>query len=235
MAFDHMHRLFVVNPIQGIQAFAPPIVNGAAPSFVVYADVTPNDITFDAAGDAVVSGRRLCGFFCTHGFIDVFTAPVSKGSTVSFEIQAPGPGRFTSITGIAFDGSGNLWAKGSGKIMKYTPPFNASSAPVLDFPDSYDGGGLTFDSAGKMYTAGANGIDVYTPPFSSSTTTAFTINTGGTAAYIAFDAAGNLYATTMNGNLLEFAPPLSGSSSPMVTLAVPGGPSNANAGIAIEP
>jgi len=49
--------------------------------------------------------------------------------------------------------------------------------------------------------------------------------------YLAFDTSGNLYVTTDNRKLLKFSPPFSGSSRPVVTLALPHSP----AGVAIGP
>jgi sugar lactone lactonase YvrE len=166
------------------------------------------------------------------GAINVFSAPITSSSTVSFSII----NGFTDTRGLTFDSSGNLWINainGANPIIaKYTPPFSSGSTPSLSFVSSGNIHGIAFDTAGNLYATGTSGVDVYAPPFSAATTKSFTMAASG-PNYLKFDRSGNLYVTDSLGHLLVFTPPFSGSSVPAVTVPLPGSPGLP--GVAIGP
>jgi hypothetical protein len=254
MAFDASHRLFVANNGTGhVQVFTQPITNGAIPAFtlatghVVCAHGScfssgAIDVAFDTAGDLFVASRQPTSVTCDptigcfaayRGEITKFAAPVTSSSTASFVITDPA----TLVTGVAFDGNGDLWAINGAALEEYTPPFSASSVPAISLPIR-PCCGVAFDSAGNMYVNdGTAGVDVFLPPFSGSMTKAFTISQTLTG-FLAFDAAGLLYVTTFNqpggDGVLVFAPPFNGASSPVSSLGSGGGLPN-QPGVALGP
>ncbi|MBV8144474.1 MAG: hypothetical protein JO184_05650, partial [Gammaproteobacteria bacterium] len=107
MAFDPTHRLFAANLSNIIQVFSQPIVDGAVPSFTLATATNPYNVTLDSTGNAVVAedNPHICRpFGCPfYGEIEVFTAPISKSSTVSYNLDG---GYFTVAAG--FNPNGNL-------------------------------------------------------------------------------------------------------------------------------
>jgi sugar lactone lactonase YvrE len=230
MAFDPMDRLFVANLSSKIQVFTQPIVDGAVPSFTLATAGSANDVTLDSTGDAVVgeSYPRGCPF-CFFGYIEVFAAPITSSSTVSYTLN----GGYVTVS-VAFNPNGNLWTElaqySSNKpngMAEYSSPLRKGQRPIKRFKLGHNFGptGLAFDSAGNLYVPTRTGVAVYQPPRKKL----FTIKASVGEGYLAFDASGNLYLTTDNRKLLKFSPPFSASSRPIVTLDLPNSP----AGVAI--
>jgi DNA-binding beta-propeller fold protein YncE len=234
MAFDPMGRLFVANLSNKIQVFTQPIVDGSVPSFTLATGTNPYNVTFDSTGNAVVAeDRGFCGIFCPfHGEIEVFTAPISKSSTVSYRLY----GGYATVT-AGFNPDGNLLTEiepvdctfHTNKMYEYASPLR-KKPPIKHFPVEcqYGPTGLAFDSAGNMYLPTKVGLEVYQL---NPRRKLFTIKAPVSEGYLAFDTSGNLYVTTDNRKLLKFSPPFSASSLPVVALDLPHSP----AGVAIGP
>jgi MYXO-CTERM domain-containing protein len=108
-------------------------------------------------------------------------------------------------TGLAFDGSGNLYAAnfGNNTIEEFTPGGVASTFASTGLNDPF---GLAFDGSGNLYAAnyGNNTIEKFTPGGVASTfaSTGLSLPEG-----LAFDGSGNLYAVNAgNGTIEEFTP-----------------------------
>ncbi|MBV8498492.1 MAG: hypothetical protein JO003_04475 [Candidatus Eremiobacteraeota bacterium] len=234
MDFDPTDRLFVANLSNSIQVFTQPIKDGDVPNFTLATGTNAYNVTLDSAGNAVVAeDKPKCQSFCLFGNIDVFTAPISKSSKVSYSLV----GGYSTIT-AGFNRNGNLWTE----IAPYCSPFRWNimyeyssrlhhqrtvkrfRVECQDVPQT----GLAFDSAGNMYLPTDAGLQVRQ---AGSWRKMFTIKALVNEGYLAFDASGNLYVTTDNRKLFKFSPPFSGSSRPTVTLDLPHSP----AGVAIGP
>lgn len=235
MAFDPMHRLFAANSSKIIEVFTQPIINGAVPAFTLATAGSANNVALDSAGDAVVAESYARGCpFCMFGYIEVFAAPITSSSTVSFTLN----GGYATVS-VAFNSNDNLWAELAdyeasqpNGIQGYASPLRKGHEPIKSFRLGHNYGptGLAFDSGGNMYVPTRAGVAVYQPhPWRKTVTMKASVNEG----YLAFDAAGNLYVTTDSRKLLEFSPPFSASSTPIVTLDLPHG--RGVAGVAIGP
>jgi len=220
LTFDPTGRLFATGQ-SGDLVFTQPIAAGSTPAFAVATgSVSAENLAFDRAGD-LFSGGGIpfrCGFHeCANAAIAVANSPINNSSTSSFTIGGSVAG---FVTGLAFDGNGNLWVA-DGNLDEFVPPFSSSSTPALSLgTPSYS---IAFDPSGAMYVSSSDGVDVYRPPFSASMTKAFSIAAAAYADYIAFDPAGNMYITlnnssTRHGELEMFTPPFGSTSQPAVTL-----------------
>lgn len=232
MAFDPMHRLFAANLSNVIQVFTQPIVDGSVPSFTLATLTNPYNVTIDSEGDAVIAEDKPYCRFCPFGAIEVFTAPISKSSTVSYNLD----GGWATVT-AGFNPNGNLLTElapgdctfRTNKMYEYAAPLQ-KKRPIKHFPVEcqYGPTGLAFDSAGDMYLPTRAGLEVYQ---ASPRRKLFTIKALVSKGYLAFGPSGNLYVTTDNRKLLMFSPPFSARSHPTVTLDLPHSP----AGVAIGP
>ena len=233
MDFDPTHRLFVANLSNSIQVFIQPIKDGAVPSFTLATSTNSYNVTLDSTGNAVVAEDKPFCRFCLFGAIEVFTAPISKSSTVSYSLN----GGYSTIT-AGFNRNGNLWKEiapycgtfSHNTMYEYSVPLHHKylhkrfDVECQDVPQT----GLAFDSAGNMYLPTDGGLQVRQ---AGSWREMFTIKAFVRQGYLAFDTSGNLYVTTDDRRLLKFSPPFSGSSRPVVTLDLPHSP----AGVAIGP
>lgn len=134
MAFDGNGNLYVSSG-SSILEYATPLTASSAPT----ASVTPND---DEYGIAVDSSNRIFVSNATgKGMISVFTQPFTSSSSPAFNITLTSG---TPVYGLAFDGSGNLWATdNNNQVWEIAAPISASSTPskILTVPDAY---GITF-------------------------------------------------------------------------------------------
>ena len=168
--------------------------------------------------------------------INVFKAPLTPQSKPAFTMNTAVNHRGSTLTrGMAFDLNGNLWIKDDDHrtMDKYAPPFSAKSVPKLTFSKGYGTpyGYMIFDRSDVMYVTDGSGIDVYDPPFGKNAKKAFVIKAPSVPDSLAIDAAGNLYAMCGNGNVYVYMAPLNASSSPHVTMPVPGKPNLGNLAI----
>ncbi len=103
---------------QDINQFTPPFSASSVPS----ASVTPNQDNFGLRVDS--NNRVFVADATTNGTIDVFTQPFTSASSRAFGLVLSGE----YITGMAFDGSGNLWAvDGAHAVWKIPAPITSSS------------------------------------------------------------------------------------------------------------
>jgi hypothetical protein len=250
MAIDTIGDLVGVRPIgfSGgfVDVYIQPIASNTQPAYSIAIPRScaewrcgrAQDVAFDRAGNLFVAAdgyNEYCGlrgcYIRHYGRLIGFAAPLSPSGIPRFTTNAyAGP-----LVGIAVDKSGIVWAVLAnnlpGNLIAYPPPYDGNHS--YEVPANAMGG-IAFDPSGNMYVAATDGIDVYMPPFSSSMTKAYTIAVTS-PEHLAFDAVGNLYVTSRQSsgvaNLLEFAPPYSGSSTPIVTMSPPDGA----VGIAIAP
>lgn len=113
---------FYASDTSDINQYTPPFTSSSVPS----ASVAPND---DNYGLRVDSQNRVFVADATgNGVVDVYTQPVTNSSTPAFALTFHSG---TAVFGIAFDGSGNLWAIDSdNNLWEVTAPITASSTPT---------------------------------------------------------------------------------------------------------
>ena len=101
-----------------INQFTPTLSSGSIPS----ASVTPNQNNFGIRADS--SGRVFVANASANGVINVYVTPMTNVSTPAFNLNVSS----ADILGIAFDGSGNLWAVDSNETLwKIPAPITSSS------------------------------------------------------------------------------------------------------------
>ena len=116
----------------------------AAPAF---------DVTSDAAGRAVVSGRAEAGSTVSVRFPDGTSASVTAGSDGSFTVVSASPQPGGTITAQATDAAGNTGPTTTVSFSDTTGP----SAPTLQVTANPDGS-ITVNAADYL-TVTSNGID----------------------------------------------------------------------------
>lgn len=115
---------------EDVNQFTPPFSTASTPS----ASVTPNDDNYGLRVDS--SGRIFVANATGDGDIDVYASPLTNSSspTLTFDVSS------APIKGLAFDGSGNLWAVDqNGALWKIPAPITLSShaTQVLTLPAGY--------------------------------------------------------------------------------------------------
>jgi hypothetical protein len=110
-------------------------------------------------------------------------------------------------------------------LDEFVPPFSSSSVALALFSTfcGAHGSGLAFDSTGNLYVGIGGAVAVYKPPFTSAAAIIIPVN-GANPTSLAFDRSGHLYVATDTGSIFEFSPPFSGTSTPVLVLALPGAP-----------
>jgi hypothetical protein len=211
---------------QGIIAYKPG--KRGPTSFLLPTALLPEMLEVDSAGDVFQGQTYTSGSYSTFQ-INVFKEPITKNSAPAFTMNtAVNHVGSQSTRGMAFDRHGDLWVKDDDNqtMDEYEPPFNANSTPALTFPKGSGApfGSMIFDAQNIMYATDGHGVDVYNPPFTKNTKRAFTIPVPSTTISLGIDASGDLYATTGDENVCVFVPPFSASSTPRVTMRVPGNP-----------
>jgi hypothetical protein len=195
MAFDRKGNLFVVDSGSGIPPiesvilkFAP---DGSRSTFASLGFTSPLGMTFDGAGNLLVSNGRDILKFTPNGTQSAFASGVE------------------GVWPLAFDKSGILYAGvnpiGPGSILKFAPD-GSSSAFITFTGPSESSTGLAFNLKGDLFVKYTSSILKVTP---AGTIT--TVATGGFNYPLAFDSGGNLFACPNAYNeteptIVKFAP-----------------------------
>lgn len=178
IAFDRKGNLFVADSGSGIPQmesvilkFAP---DGTRSTFTSLGFTSPLGMTFDGAGNLLVSNGRDILKFTPNGTQSTFASGVE------------------GVWPLAFDKSGVLYAGvnpiGPGSILKFAP--DGSRSTFITFPGpSLSTTGLAFDLKGNLFARYGSSILKVTP---AGTIT--TVATGGFDYSLAFDSDGNLFA-----------------------------------------
>ncbi len=119
LAFDSSGNLYV-SGASSIIKFTPPITSASTPA----ANVTPNADNYGLVVDS--SNRVFVANATTDGTVDVYTQPfpTSGNNLRAFGLVVS----TTPISGMAFDGSGNLWAIAGGlRVWEVKAPITAAS------------------------------------------------------------------------------------------------------------
>jgi hypothetical protein len=158
--------------------------------------------------------------------INVFLHPISPASSVSQVITSPG----AASTDLVIDATGNLYVSAdripappicgfiSNSIYVFTPPYTAT--PVSPGTNCAD---FVFSSIAvsqtQVFVSQDNGLVGVLPiPLRFITDKLLLATKTNVGATLAVDHSGNLYVN--DGQIRVFAPPVSPSSTPIVTLNV---------------
>lgn len=204
----------------GTAFFDLPITGSSTPVFLIPA-LRPNPtfvnaVAIDKTG-ALYVGDSLAGT------ISVYTPPLLTATQPAFQIAG-----VNQPAQLAFDAGGSLFvaACGSNLIVRFDPPFSASSVPALSFAlpgASQCPHGIAFDANGDLFVAARNVNAVYsfTPPFSSTSQPAYAIVGAFTMLAapesVTIDNVGRLFVANGTGSasgVLVFRPPFSSNSIP---------------------
>ena len=115
---------------QDINQFTPPFIASSVPS----ASVTPNQDNYGLRVDS--NNRVFVADASADGIVNVYTQPVTNSSTPAFNLSVSG----TYVVGLAFDGSGNLWAvDANNALWEVTAPITSSSTAtkILTLTEGY--------------------------------------------------------------------------------------------------
>lgn len=178
MAFDRKGNLFVADSGSGIPQresvilkFAP---DGSRSTFASLGFTSPLGMTFDGAGNLLVSNGRDILKFTPNGTRSTFASGVE------------------GVWPLAFDKSGILYAGvnpiGPGSILKFAPDGSRSTFITFTGP-STSSTGLAFDLKGDLFIRYGSSVLKVTP---AGTIT--TLATGNFNHPLAFDGDGNLLA-----------------------------------------
>ena len=203
-------------------------------SFVI--SVPANGVLVTDAVHDLFEGQTYSSASLGEYQINVFNPPITAKSIPAFTMNAAVNHQASTLTrGMAFDTRGNLWIKDDDNqtMDKYVPPFSSKSVPKLTFPKGYGTafGSMVFDENDVMYATNGSNIDVYDPPFTKKTAKAFSISVPASTETLAVDTSGSLYVTCTNGDVYVYVPPLTASSTPQVTMPIPGSPALGNISI----
>ncbi|MDA4123017.1 MAG: NHL repeat-containing protein [Thaumarchaeota archaeon] len=146
----------------------------------------PTAVAFDSKGDLWVvdaSNDRVLEYAPPFSSGEGASLVIGQTSLTGSGDSSPAGGLF-GPTGIAFDGSGNLWVVDSGnnRVLEFKSPFSDGEKASLVLGQPTFGGYVGTTSAGGM----------------------------NSPAYLAFDPSGNLWVTDQGNNrVLEFTAPFS--------------------------
>ncbi|HET6844504.1 MAG TPA: hypothetical protein VFK06_22890 [Candidatus Angelobacter sp.] len=226
---DSNGNLAVADNAGHLLIYTAPISNASTPS-ATFANAAQNGfVAFAPNGDLVASAFNSgMGFVSSQ--INLYTQPLSSASTVSQVVKTTDG---STISGLAVDGSRNLYVSSSGvdigglfnDISAFAPPW--TGAPLISrFPTADSTVGVAAVSATQLFVCDSGGFVVIADlPFvpSGSGTASLFINSNSCSG-LAVDSSGNLYVADRNIGI--YAPPFTQSSVPIMTL-------NANGNIAI--
>lgn len=204
LAFDGTGNLFVSGYSNG--TITKITSAGVASTFATGLD-RPYYMAFDSTGNLFTANAGTG----TSGSISKFT-PGGASSVFAASISG-------YVNGLAFDGSGNLYASrhaangSGGSILKYNSAGGSLGVFASGFDYSQD---IEFDVAGNLYVAQLNSDIMKVTPGGVVSSFSTVKATG-----IAFDSTGNLFAAGFGGQLNRI--PGSGGSGVLVTSLGGGG------------
>jgi sugar lactone lactonase YvrE len=219
---DAAGNLWVVdNSANNVVMYAPPFSSASAPALTLSGSgiYYPGDAAIDRHG-------RL--FVANYGGSVTIYQPPFVGSSNGL-VTTLSSGISNHVNSVFIGPSGNLWItngaiSGPDNVEEYAAPFSDSSAPALTltsglgYPDN-----AVLDAASNVYVSDSdnNRISVFTPPFQGSSQGFDFAITDGENFYpyqMAFDSVGDLFVGTYANGILEYAPPFSSSSTPVLSI-----------------
>src|SRR5438552_7737169 len=211
--------LYVANEVFGssITVYAPGASGNATPTATIAGDNTglsfPFGVALDGAGNIYVtnSASSVGG----SNSITVYAAGASGNATPAATIAGGNTG-LDFPTGIALDGTGNIYVGNSGgnitvdgSITVYAAGASGSATPTATIASGNTvlsiQQGIALDGAGNIYVANivSNSITIYAAGTNGNATPAASIAGGNTGLSlpvgIALEGAGNLYVTNFSG------------------------------------
>jgi streptogramin lyase len=237
-AFDSKGNFYVIDDASSsIYIYAPPVTATSMPTTVIGPQPGFSNafsLALDASGDIWVSSSG-------NSFIYEFTPPFATGVAVpAISMHATTPA-LSGNAGIIFDKLGRMFVANqfTSQVLVFNPPFTAASVAIAAITTpGINPEGLTVDLKDDLVVAEFNSgnLDVYNPPYATGISPAFVIAppvvSGAPSSETyqpVFGPDGNLYVPYQldgaTGNVSIFAQPLSGASSPILSLPGAGQPS----------
>lgn len=185
-----------------VMVYQPPFTNASTPSATITTGVTyPTLLAFNSSGDLIVDNCNSCSDFSSSGTAYTFNDTVNVYSHSNYT-AAPTTVASTGfvVAGLTVDANDNLLVAacqtscsdaGADAILQYATPYNGSANAVT------------------------NGVSLTG------------VHTGGLASQFAFDGLGNLWSLNCGNcsgvspsySAVRYASPLSGASSPNLTVS----------------
>lgn len=124
LAFDNTGTNLYVSSINSTLAFTAPIGSSSTPAANVANISIPDGVAVDATDRVFVANATV------DGTVAVYDQPFTSSSVPAFNIADPLGA--VDVRGIAFDGSGDLWAvDAAGKVWEVTSPITSSSVATV--------------------------------------------------------------------------------------------------------
>jgi sugar lactone lactonase YvrE len=209
-----------------VAVLAQPLSAASLPAFNIAGFNFNSGVAFDTAKNLYVTN--------TSGpTIAVFTPPYTSASTPSFTIAGVSSG-LSIPEQLGFDAAGNLWvADQASKVIKYTPPFSAGSAPALHVMTGLSSPqGIAFDGAANLYVADNNGLlAMFASPYAAAPIT--TANGLQFPLAILTDATHVYVADFGKKGIVVYNTPLVGADAPVFTIT--NGLTNGPHGLTFDP
>ena len=203
--------LAVSDASHAVHIFTQPVTSSSSQTAGI---TTSNNgmMTFAASGNLyVVNGTAT----------QIYTPPLTNASTPASTITTPAAG-----WGIAIDGFNNVYINGGSPAIWIAPAGVVTITATGPAGHSYRSMAVSGSLMAACYVdSSTGGIDVYSLPLSASSSPLATITSGTNQPEgCAFDNAGNLYAGNIgNGTIVEYAPPFTAASAPLVSLSLASG------------
>lgn len=225
MAVDRYGRVYVAEAnADTIGVFAP---NKKTGRMVEMASIHTTKPAYDVAVDAA---GNLYAAEPSGNTIEVFRAPIKSSSTAAFNITAG----IEAPYGLAFGPKGELFVCNDRSVMKYAPPFGASTqsnatiaVAAQSQPDF--GQGIGVDIRGAVFFGYGTHLQVTKPPYAhhSASLYGFNLPSHASIMYVTFDRRGDLYVAAQFGSgsprngVYEFKAPLRSGTTNAIAGFIP--------------
>ena len=225
MAVDRYGRVYVAEANADlIGVFAP---NRKTGRLVEMAAIQTAKPAYDVAVDAV---GNLYAAEPSGNNIEVFKAPIKSSSAAAFNITAD----IEAPYGLAFGPNGDLFVCNDRSVMKYAPPFGASTQSagtiaVAAQSQPAFGQGIGVDMRGAVFFGYGTHVQVTKPPYAHNAVSlyGFDLPPHASIMYVAFDGMSDFYVAAQFGSgsprngVYEFKAPLSSGKTNAVVGFIP--------------
>jgi hypothetical protein len=230
VAVDSNGSLAVADKAGNLLIYTAPVSNASTPS-VMFANASATAgqngfVAFAPNGDLVASALSLSPGQVSSQ-INLYTQPFSSGSTISQVVKTTDS---TTISGLAVDGSRNLYVSSNGidsggsfsDISAFAPPW--TGAPVISqFHSAASTVGAVAVSTTQLFICNSGGfVMIDGLPFPNGVGAGLVPINSNSCTGLAADSSGNLYVADRNNPMRIYAPPFLSSSVPIMSLNATG-------------